>query len=92
MEASAIASVKASGMWLTSSLNYTCANPNPNPMKRNNQPLYGETPFISYTVCVSLVFEKVVSSTEGTELHTTNISVGAVVEASEIPWKLRKLP
>ena len=37
--------------WLTYSLNYIYPNPNPNPnpMKRN-QPLYGETPFVSYSV------------------------------------------
>ena len=87
------ASVKASGMWLTNSLNYIYPNPNPNPMKRNNQPLYGKTPFVSYTVCVNHVAEKVCSSTGGTiVVYNTNISVGAVVEAAEIPWKLRKLP
>ena len=32
-------------------------------MKRNNQPMYGETPFVSYTVCVNHVVEKVVIST-----------------------------
>ena len=37
------------------------------------------------------VIEKVVSSTGGTVVYNTNISVGAVVEAAEIPWKLRKL-
>ena len=31
-------------------------------MKRNNQPMYGETLFVSYTVCVNHVVEKVVSS------------------------------
>ena len=42
---------------------YLNPNPNPNPMKRNNQPVYGETPCVSYTVCVNHVVEKVVSST-----------------------------
>ena len=48
----------------------------------------GETPFVPYTVCVNHVAEKVVSSTGGTVVYNTNISVGAVVEAAEIPWKL----
>ena len=34
-------------------------------MKRNNQPLYGETPFVSHTACVNHVVEKLVSSTAG---------------------------
>ena len=55
--------------------------------------MYDETPFVSYTVCVNHVVEKkVVSSTGGTVVYNTNISVRAVVEAAEIPWKLRKLP
>ena len=57
------------------------------------QPMYGETPFVSYTVCVNHDVERVVSSTGGTEVYNTgNVSVGAVVEAAKIPWKLRKLP
>ena len=54
--------------------------------------MYGETPFVSYTVCVSHVVEKLVSSTGGTVVYNTNISVRAVVEAAEISWKLRELP
>ena len=79
--------------WLTYSLNYIYPkpNPNPNPMKRN-QPMYSETPFVSYTVCINHVVEKVVSSTGGTVVYNANISVRAVVEAAEIQWKLRKLP
>ena len=61
-------------------------------MKRNNQPLYGETPFVSCTVCVNHVVGKVVSSTGGTVVYNTNIYVGPVVGAAEIPWKLRNLP
>ena len=61
-------------------------------MKRNNHPVYGETPFVSYTVCINHVVEKVVSSTGGTVVYKTNLSVGAVEEATEIQWKLRKLP
>ena len=67
-------------------------NPNSNSMKRNNQPLCGETSSVSYTVCVNHVVEKVVSSTGGTVVYNTNKSVGAVVGAVEIPWKLRNLP
>ena len=40
--------------WLTYYMNYAYPNPNPNPMKRL-QPMYGETPFVSYTVCVNHV-------------------------------------
>ena len=54
--------------------------------------MYGETPFVSYAVCVNHVVEKVVSSTGGTVVYKTIISVGAVVEAAEMPWKLRKIP
>ena len=32
-------------------------------MKRNNQPMCGQTSFVSYTVCVNHVVENVVSST-----------------------------
>ena len=41
------------------------------PTKRNNQPLYmyGETPFVSYTVCVNHVVEEVVSSAFYLALH-----------------------
>ena len=77
-------------MWLTYALKYILS-PNPNPTKRNNQPLYGETPFVSYTVCVNHAVQKVGSSTGRTVVYNTNLSVGAVVEAAEIPWKLRKL-
>ena len=49
--------------WLTYSSNYTY--PNPHPMKRI-QPLCGETPFVSYVVCVNHFFvEKMVTSTTG---------------------------
>ena len=54
--------------------------------------MYGEIPFVSYTVCVNHVVEKVVSCTGGTVVYNTNIFLGAVVEAAEMPWKLRKLP
>ena len=50
--------------WLTYSSNYMYPNPNPNRMKRN-QPMYGEPPFVSYTVCVNHVVENVLSSTGG---------------------------
>ena len=60
-------------------------------MKRNNQPLYGETPFVSYTVFVNHVVENVLNSTGDTAVHNKDMSEGPVVEAAEIPWKLRKL-
>ena len=46
-------------------LNDVYSNPNadPNPMKRNNQPMYGETPFVPCSVCVNHVVKKGVSST-----------------------------
>ena len=50
--------------------------------------MYGETPSVSYTVCVNHVVEKVVSFTGGTVVYNTILSVGAVVEAAEIPLKL----
>ena len=54
------ASVKASGMWLTYSLNYICPNPIPNPnlnpMKRNSQSTV--KPPSSRTQCASTTFPK----------------------------------
>ena len=47
-------------------------------MKRNNQPLlmWGETPFVSYTVCVNHVVEKEVSSTEIYSFTAGNLFLG----------------
>ena len=43
------------------SLNFIYPNPDPNPMKRN-QPMQGDKPFVSYTVCVNHFLEYVVLS------------------------------
>ena len=54
------------------------------------QPVYGETPFGSCTVCYSHVVEKVVSSSGGTVVYNTNISVEAAEASMEVkrytPW------
>ena len=45
--------------------------------------MYGKTPFVSYTVCVTHAVEKVVGTIAGTVVYNTNISVADVVEAAK---------